>query len=97
MKNFNPTLHCMEVGKIIMNRKDRIDTAWGKKSQLGVADLIYRESGVGDLLKVVETAIHELRIRCGYKAGNSAFDELTQVFDRYNERVNIGRLGGIKK
>ena len=97
MENFNPTLHCLEVAKIITNRKERVETAWGKKSQLGVADLIYREAGVGELLEAVETAIHELRVRCGYKVGDSAYDELTQVFERYNQRVEIGRLGGVRK
>lgn len=97
MKNFNPTEKCLDAALIIMNGEERIKTSWGTKTKLGIADLVYREAGVGDLLEACESAMHELRVRCGYKKGDSCYDELIQVLEKYNKRLEIGRLGGLKK
>ena len=53
--NQNPTKGCLKVAEIILNGRERIRTAYGTKTKLGIADLIYRETG----LKELEEGLYE--------------------------------------
>ena len=53
-KDFRPTCGAVRAAKIIMAGKKVIATEYGRKSVLGVAEIIDAESGLRELLEVCE-------------------------------------------
>ncbi len=54
---WNPTNGCQKAAKVIMNGKQEIKTEYGEKTQMGIADLIYRETEIDGLLEACRLAI----------------------------------------
>ena len=71
-EKWNPTQGCQKAAEIIMNGKERIKTGYGEKTQMGIADLIYRETEIYGLLAACKVALQFISIVSGHTNGDMA-------------------------
>ena len=81
---WNPTQGCQKAAEIIMNGKERMKTGYGEKTQMGIADLIYRKTGIDGLLEACKFAL--LCIDENWNDLSNARAELKQAISKAERR-----------